>query len=578
MKNKEISAIFNEIADILELKGENRYRIAAYRRGARSIEGLSESIEQLAADGSLVSIPGIGKDLESKILEYLEQGKVTYLEELRNETPPVLLEMLKVPGIGPKMAILLYKELGVTSLAQLKKAAREHRIQGLPKIKAKMEENILKGIEFLEKSRGRTPIGIAYPLALELLEALRTLPHVERTSYAGSLRRWRETVGDLDILTTSKRPQEVIDFFVKMDNVERVLAGGKTKASVVTSENIQIDLRVVESESFGSALNYFTGSKEHNIRLREIAIKKGLKLNEYGVFKKTKQGEKRIAGKSEEDVYKSLGLPFIPPEIREDSGEIEAAIEGSLPELVTIDMIKGDLHGHTKYSDGHATLEELAQLAKKRGYRYLLISDHSQSLHIANGLSRDRLLKQIEEIDKLNARMKGFRLLKGSEVDILPDGSLDFDDGLLAMLDVVIIAVHSKFKMGLDKMTERVTTAMLNPHANILAHPTGRVVGIRDAYEIDMDEVIRIAAETGTAIEINCHPLRLDLDSLNARKAKTAGVMISLGTDTHNPTELDNMIYGIGTARRGWLEPGNVLNTLTADKLLKTLHKKRSRR
>jgi len=574
MKNREIAGIFNEIADILELKGENRFRIAAYRRAAQALESLPEDVEELASTGRLSSIPGIGKDLEGKILEYIEKGEVSFLTELRKETPRVLLDMLKVPGIGPKTAVLIYDELGVESLEELKKAAEEHRIQGLPKIKAKTEENILKGIEFLEKSMGRTPIGSAYPLARKIVETLLSLPEVGSISPAGSLRRFKETIGDIDILVTSTSPDRVIEHFTGMEDVERVLASGKTKASVITKENIQVDLRVVEEESFGSALNYFTGSKEHNIRLREIAMQKGLKLNEYGVFKKLKTGEKKIAGRTEEDVYKALGMDYIPPEIREDSGEIEAAVSHKLPKLVEKKDIKGDLHVHSTYSDGSISLEELAQIGKRLGYRYILVSDHSKSLRIANGLSRDELLMQIEEIDKINARLKGFRLLKGSEVDILPDGSLDYDDEILSLLDIVIIAVHSKFKMKRNEMTRRITRALRNPYANILAHPTGRVIGTRDEYELDMDEVFRVAAETNTAIEINCHPFRLDLDSKNVRKAIGMGVMITLGTDTHRFSEFEYIDYGVGIARRGWATKASILNTLSADRLIRTLKKK----
>ncbi|MCX5753179.1 MAG: DNA polymerase/3'-5' exonuclease PolX [Candidatus Krumholzibacteria bacterium] len=571
MKNREIADLFNEIADILELRAENVFRVNAYRRGAQNIEGLSRPIEDSAAEGTLLDLPGIGKDLAAKIGEYLESGEIDYLNELRKEMPQVLLDMLRIPGIGPKTAVRLQAELGINSLEELKHAALEHRIRELPKMKAKTEENILKGLEFLSRASARTPIGVALPLAERIVDALAELPEVQKISIAGSLRRFRETVGDIDILVTSRSPEKVIAHFTHLDDVARILAEGSTKGSIVTKDKIQADLRVVEAASYGSALNYFTGSKEHNIRLREIAIQNGMKLSEYGVYKK----ELRVAGKTEEDVYRALGLPYIPPEIREDSGEIEAARAGTLPDLVEIEDIRGDLHCHSSYSDGAATLEEIAAAGRKKGYSYILVTDHSRSLHIANGLSPERLRKQLAEIDSINARLRGFKLLKGSEVDILPDGSLDMDEALLARLDIVYVAIHSKFKMGSDAMTKRVVRAMENPYASVLAHPTGRLIGMRDAFEIDMQEVIRAAARTGTAIEINAHPARLDLDAANCRAAAAAGVMIGIGTDTHVLSELDYMLYGIGTARRGWLTKANILNTRSARELLSILRMKR---
>lgn len=580
MKNKEIAAAFNEIADILELQSKNPFRINAYRRGAQSVENLSKDIAAVSAEGALDDIPGIGKDLRAKIEEYLKTGAIAFLNELRDETPHILLDMLRIPGVGPKTAVLLFDGLGIESLDDLKRAAEEHRIQGLPKIKAKTEENILKGIEFLERAGGRTPLGEAYPLAQEIIGSLKALRAVKKITAAGSLRRWRETVGDVDILVTSTAPEKVIEHFTHLDIVRRVLAGGKTKGSIVASGDIQVDLRVVEEKSFGSALNYFTGSKEHNIRLREIAIQRGMKLNEYGVFKKAPRGtEKRVAGSTEESVYRALGLPYIPPEIREDTGEVEAARRGALPSLVSRDDIRGDLHFHSDYSDGTASLGEVARAGKAFGYKYILITDHSQSLTIAHGLSPERLLEQIDEIDRVNQRIKGFRLLKGCEVDILPDGTLDMRDDVLERLDIVVVAIHSKFKMKRDEMTRRVITAFEYPFSHIFSHPTGRLLGTRDAYAIDMGAVIKAAARTGTALEINAHPLRLDLDAPTARTAAESGVMIAIGTDTHHPdTEMENMIYGVGTARRGWLEPGNILNTLTPSRLLSLLHGKQKKR
>lgn len=576
MKNREIAELFDEIANILELRSENRFKINAYRRAAQSLTALSREIEQVAAEGSLGDIPGIGRDLSAKIEEYLESGSMSYLVELRGGTPRILLDMLRIPGVGPKTAVLIYDELGIESLEELAAAAREHRLRGLPKIQARTEENILKGIEFLESAGERIPLGTAYPIASSFVSTLIELPAVEQATFAGSLRRMNESVGDIDILVSSNAPKAVINHFAHLALVDRILAEGKTKGSIITKDQIQVDLRVVPPESYGAALNYFTGSKEHNIRLREIAQQKSMKLSEYGLFRITKRGtERRIAGGQEPEIYEKLGLRYIPPEIREDSGEIEAAKKGTLPELVTLEDIRGDLHFHSDWSDGTASLEELVRAGKRKGYSYLIVSDHSKSLHIAHGLDEKRLRRQMEEIDRINSRTRGFRLLKGSEVDILPDGSLDLGDATLSMLDVVIVAIHSNFKMKRAEMTERVVRALENPHAHILAHPTGRLIGEREAYAIDMDAVIAAAADTGAAIEINAHPSRLDLDSRMARRAAEAGVHVSIGTDTHNPLfEMDYMTYGVGTARRGWLEKSDVLNTRTARSLLSLLRKK----
>ena len=576
MRNKEIGALFDEIADILELRGANRFRVNAYRRGAQSLSHAAQDVGELARDGALSSLPGIGKDLSAKILEYIENGTIGYLEELRAETPDVLLDMLRIPGVGPKTAMLIYEGLGIESLDDLAKAAREHRLRELPKVKAKTEENILKGILFLERSGERVPIGVAYPIASRIVSSLSRLDTVGEVSFAGSLRRMRETVGDIDILASSSAPGPVIESFTRLDTVERVLAGGETKGSIITREHIQVDLRVVPAESFGAALNYFTGSKEHNIRLREIAQRRGMKLNEYGLFEKTRSGgERRVAGASEEEVYEALGLAYIPPEIREDTGEIEISMRGELPRLVSADDIRGDLHIHSDWSDGVSSLEDLVRAGRRRGYRYLLVSDHSRSLRIANGLSEERLREQIDAIDRINAKTRGFRLLKGSEVDILSDGSLDMSDGILSEPDIVIVAVHSGFKMSRDRMTRRVIRAIENPRSSILAHPTGRLIGEREAYEIDIEAVIDAAARTGTAIEINAHPSRLDLDAPTARLAQERGVSIAIGTDSHDPAlEFDHMRFGIGTARRGWLTPDHILNTRTARSLLSHFRQK----
>ena len=564
---------------MLELEGENRFRINAYRRGAQSLTHASRSVEELAAEGALGSIPGIGKDLSSKILEYIETGTIQYLEELREKTPDILLEMLRIPGVGPKTSLIIYEGLGIESLEELARAAREHRLRELPKIKAKTEQNILEGIEFLRRTGDRMLLGTAYPLASRIVSSLSELDAAREVSFAGSLRRMRETVGDIDILISSNDPAAIIDHFIGLDMVDRILAKGTTKGSVVTKNHVQVDLRVVPPESFGAALNYFTGSKEHNIRLRELAQQKGMKLNEYGLFEQSRPGkERRLAGATEEEVYEGLGLPFIPPEMREDTGEIEAAASGELPRLVSPEEIRGDLHVHSDWSDGVSSLKDLVRFGRGRGYKYILVSDHSKGLKIAHGLSEYRLRKQIEEIDRINEKTRGFRLLKGSEVDILPDGSLDMSDRLLSELDIVIVAVHSRFKMKRKEMTERVVRAVEHPYSSILAHPTGRLIGERDAYQIDLDAVFEAAAATGTAIEINAHPSRLDLGAASARRAAERGVLLSIGTDSHDPAlEFDHMRYGVGTARRAWLTADRILNTRTLRSLRSSIRSKRKK-
>ena len=568
MKNQEIARIFNEIADLLEIKGENPFRIRAYRRAAQNIEGLPKSVEETPKE-ELLKVPGIGQDLAGKIEEYLKTGRMQAHEELKHEIPEGLLALLSVPSLGPKTSKLLYEKLKIKGIDDLERLASEHKLAGLPGIKEKTEENILKGIEMLKRGKERQPLGKVLPIANDILEHLKKKAPVDRIDLAGSLRRWKDTIKDIDILATSDNPKEVMKVFVHLPHVKDVLMHGPTKSTVIIHEDLQVDLRVVEKESYGAAMAYFTGSKEHNIRLREMAMKKGLKINEYGIFRE--KDNKKIGGEKEEDVYRILGLPYIPPELREDQGEIEAAQEGKLPKLVALNDIKGDLHVHSKWSDGSHTFDQLVDAARGYGYSYIAITDHSKGLGIARGLTGERLLEQKKEIDAVNKKLKGFMIIHGVEVDIRSDGGLDISDDVLKELDIVVASIHSGFKQPKKQLTYRMVSAMKNPYVSIIAHPTGRLIGERDAYDVDMDEVLTVAKKTGTAIEINAYPLRLDINDTYAKRAKGMGIPIVIATDTHVTKQFDYMRYGISIARRGWLEKDDVLNTLAVDKLLKRL-------
>jgi DNA polymerase (family 10) len=570
LKNQEIAKIFNEIADLLELKGENPFRIRAYRRAAMQIEGLPKDVSQVTEE-ELIKLPGIGKDLAGKIKEYLNQGKIELHEELRKEFPETFLTLLQVPGLGPKTAKLVYEKLKIKDINQLEEAARTGRLRTLPGIREKTEENILKGIEFLKRGTERRPIGRVLPLALDIVEHIKKKAPVNEIAIAGSLRRWKDTIKDIDILVTSSRPEEVMKAFVELPHVKDVLAKGQTKSSVIITEGIQVDLRVVEEDSFGAALQYFTGSKAHNIKLREMASKMGLKINEYGVFRES--DNKRLGGRTEEEVYKILGLPWIPPELREDTGEIEAALEGRLPDIISIGDIKGDLHVHTKWSDGSHDLETLIESAKKRNYEYIAITDHSKGLGVARGLDEERLLEQIRLIDQINNKLDRFRLLKGVEIDIRSDGRLDLSDDILKRLDIVVASIHSGFKQSKEQLTKRVLSAIRNPHVSVIAHPTGRLIGERDAYELDIEAIFREAKKYGVAFEINAYPLRLDLNEHHAKLAKEYGIPIVISTDTHLTQHFDYMTYGVSIARRAWLEKADVLNCLPYNELIKRLRK-----
>jgi DNA polymerase (family 10) len=575
MKNIEIAGLFNEIADFLEVKDENPFRIRAYRRAAQTIEGLSEDLSAIAERHALQDVPGIGKDLAGKIQEYLSTGRIEYLEGLRKEIPTGVIDLMGIHGVGPKTAKLLYEQVGVDSVEKLEELARAHKIAGLSGIKGKTEENILKGIAVWRSGRERMPLGTALALAEAILGQLWKLKEADQIAPAGSLRRMKETVKDIDILVTSKNPARIMEVFVGLPNVAEVLAHGETKSSVRLRENIQVDLRVVEPECFGAALQYFTGSKQHNIRVRELAQRKGLKVSEYGVF--NEKTNRRTAGKTEEEVYKAIGLPFIPPELREDGGEIEAALEGDLPTLVSLEDIRGDLQMHTIWSDGAHSLADLAAGVRAKGYQYMGVTDHSKSTTVAGGMDVEQVLQMVAEVRALNKTLKGFRVLAGCEVDIKGDGTLDFPDEILQHLDLVLVSVHSRFKMSREEMTARIVRAVQHPLVHILGHPTGRLIGERAAYEVDMEAVLKAAQVSGTAVEINASPSRLDLNDLHARRAKELGVPIVISTDAHTIGQLDYMRFGVSVARRAWLTPKDVLNTLPERQLFSWLKKKRAR-
>jgi DNA polymerase (family 10) len=527
----------------------------------------------IASRGSLLEVPGIGKDLAAKIHEYLQRGTVEYLDNLRKEIPVGVVELMGIHGVGPKTARLLYEQVGVNSVEKLEELARTHKLAGLPGIQAKTEENILKGIAVWKSGRERMPLGAALPLAEAILATLGSLDETDQIALAGSVRRMKETVKDIDILVTSKRPAPVMDVFVALPNVGEIIAHGETKSSIRLREGIQVDLRVVEPECFGAALQYFTGSKQHNIRVRELAQRRGLKVNEYGVFEE--RTDRRIAGATEEDVYAAVGFPFIPPEIREDGGEIEAALEGRLPVLIGLDDIRGDLQLHTTWSDGAHSLADLAAGVRAKGYRYMAVTDHSKSATVANGMDEVRVLQMIAEVRSLNKRLKGFQVLAGCEVDIRADGSLDFPDAILTQLDLVQVSIHSRFKMSREDMTTRIVRAVRHPLVHILGHPTGRLIGERAAYEVDIEAVLQAAKVGGVAVEINASPSRLDLNDVHARRAKDLGIPITISTDAHAIPQLDYMRYGVAVARRAWLTRSEVLNTLSGRELMAWLERRR---
>ena len=556
--NADIAQVFDEIADLLEIQEANPFRVRAYRNAARTVENLSLDLAGAAGGGKpLPKLPGIGADLAGKIGEIAATGTCALLERLRKEMPAGVTELLRVPGLGPKRVKVLYRDLDVKTLPQLLKAAEQGRIRELRGFGEARETQIADAVKRRLSKAQRFKLAVAAQYAQPFADYLRGARGVDRVEIAGSYRRMRDTVGDLDILVTAKSSDAAMARFTGYPEVAETLAKGDTRASVVLRSGIQVDLRVVEPACFGAALHYFTGSKAHNVAVRRMAQRKGLKISEYGVFR----GSRRIAGETEESVYAAVGLPWIAPELREDRGELEAAARGELPDLVEVAALKGDLHAHTKASDGHDTLRDMALAAKVRGLSYLAITDHSPLERIAHGLDATRLSKQIAEIDRLNAELDGITLLKGAEVDVLDDGSLDLPDSILAKLDVVVAAVHSRFDLRRAKQTARILRALDHPLVNVLAHPSGRLIEERDPYEVDMAKVVRRARERGVILEVNSQPARLDLTDVDCRMAKDEGALVSVDSDAHSVHDFDDLRYGIGQARRGWVEARDVANT-----------------
>ena len=556
--NSEIAGMFNRLADLLEIEEANPFRVRAYRNAARTVGGYSRNMADMVKEGKdLSELPEIGKDLASKIQTLVETGKLPLLREVEARTPAALSDLMKIEGLGPKRVKILYKALDIHSIEDLKRAARNGKIRELEGFGEKTEALIKQRIERYSGDAQRIKLIIAQDIATPLLEYLKNSKGVKQITIAGSYRRRKETVGDLDILVSARQDSTLMDRFVDYDEVEEVIAHGKTRSTVRLRSGMQVDLRVVPQVSYGAALHYFTGSKAHNIAVRKLGVKKGYKINEYGVFK----NDTRIAGKTEEEVYKAVDLPYIEPELREDRGEIDAARAGKLPRLITIKDIRGDLHAHTRASDGHSSLQEMAAAAAGKGYEYLAITEHSQQVRVANGLDKKRLLQHIKAMDKLNDKLDDIRLLKSIEVDIMDDGSLDLPDSVLKQLDLRVCSIHYKFNLSRRKQTERVLRAMDNPHFNIFAHPSGRLINEREAYDIDLERIMQGARERGCFLEVNAHPDRLDLTDDACLLAREIGVKVAISTDAHSVNDLDFMRFGIGQACRGWLAADDVINT-----------------
>ena len=568
MDNKKIAKILYEIADMLEIQ-DVEFKPRAYRRAAQSIESLQENITRYYNEDKLEDIPGVGRHIAEKLKELIKTGKLEYYENLKKELPIDFESLTRVEGIGPKKIKALYKNLKIKNLQDLKKAAEQGKVKNLEGFGEKTEREILESVEFAKKSESRILLGQALPEAEKIRHFLEQSKYAGKVEIAGSVRRMKETIGDLDILITSKYPGKLMDYFTKAKFIKKILGKGATKSSVILDSGLQIDVRVIDNESFGSAMQYFIGSKEHNIAVRKIAIKKGLKLSEYGVFK----GSKKIAGATEESVYKALGLRWMDPEIRENSGEIEASLKNKLPKLINYNEIKGDLQMHTKYSDGSNTIMEMAEKAKKLNYKYIGITDHVGNLRIAGALSKKEIAKQHDEINNMNKRLSSFTILKGCEANIKDNGELDLDNETLKRFDFVIASIHSGLKNSREKATARILKAMENRYVNIIAHPTGRLINKRKGYELDFKKIFDKSNKTNTFLEINAFPDRLDLNSINIREAINHKCRLAINTDAHNIEHLDFMRYGIGTARKGWAEAKDIINTKSLNELLKAIKK-----
>jgi DNA polymerase (family 10) len=570
--NHEVAALLRRIADMLDIKGEVIYKSLAYRKAADNVEALGVDINEVRRQGKLREIPGVGEALEIKLDELLGTGRLGYYEDLQAEVPEGVVELLTIPEVGPRKARLLWEKLGVQSVADAEKAARAGKLRDLPGLGARSEQRILEGIESLQHRSKRIPLGVAWPAAQELVQALREQLRIQTVEPVGSLRRMMDTIGDIDMLAAHPQPERATEAFVQLPQVAAVLSHGPTRASVLLHNGLQVDLRALPPERYGSLLQYFTGSQAHNVALRALAQTRGLSLSEYGF----QRGDEEILCRTEEEVYRTLDLPWIPPELREDHGELQAAQAGKLPQLVERHDLRGDLHVHTDWSDGTATLAEMAAAAQRLGYAYLVISDHTQSLGVANGLDAIRLRQQRAEIEKLNHGFSSFRLLQGVEVEIRADGSLDFPDDVLQEVEVVIASVHLALRQNEETITARVVRAMHNPHVDIIGHPSGRLLGERDASRIDLDRILREAAETGTLMEVNSAPNRLDLDDVHIRQAIQLGVPLCINSDAHSSDFLGVVAYGVATARRGWAEARHIVNTWPLKRLLGLMQHKQA--
>lgn len=562
--NARVSQVLYQIGEVLTIK-EDRFRSRAFNTAAQRIVSLTEDIMKIKDRGALQEIPGVGKGIAAVIEEFLETGSSKVLEELEASLPPGIREMMRLEGVGPKKAVRLQKELGISSIDDLEKAAKAGKVQGLKGFGEKTEANILEAIEELKSRQGRFLLGAVLPVIEEIKAYMAESDAVLAVEIAGSARRRRETVGDLDVLVSSLRPEVVSERFTSMPPVVRVVSHGSTRSTVVMEGFLQVDLRVVPPGSYGAALQYFTGSKDHNVKLRTIAVRAGYKLNEYGLF--DRETNKVVAGEDEEGIYRALRMDLMPPELRENRGEIEAATEGTLPNLVTMDDIKGDFHIHSTWSEGTASIEAMAEKAMSLGLEYMAICDHTKSLYIANGLDEDRLREQMKEIDRINGGLDGFTILKGTECDILSDGRMDLPDSLLGDLDFVVGSIHSAFRQDIETMTDRILKAIHNENVDCIGHPTGRLIQKRRAYDVNLERVFEAAAEQGVMMEINAYPERLDLDDINCRAAMEQGITIVIGTDSHAPRQMEFMPLGVSVARRGWLEVENVANTYSLEEL-----------